>query len=91
MLISSIFRVSLFLYKEITIASPTAASAAATAITKKTKIWPVAFPIKAEKETRERLMEFSISSTDIKIIMALRLTNTPIIPTVKRIALRIRK
>ena len=89
--ISSMFNVSLFLYNDITIAKPTAASAAATAITKKTKICPVAFPRNAENDTNERLMEFNINSIDIKIIIALRLTRTPIIPIVNRIALNIRK
>lgn len=87
---SSIFRVSLFLYSEIIIASPTAASAAATVSTIKTKICPLTSPIKEENEIRVRFIALSISSIHIKMIIAFRLTRTPITPTEKRNALRMR-
>lgn len=62
------------------IASPIAASAAATVIMKNTNIWPFELPKNDENVTNTRLTEFSISSMLIKTIMALRLNNTPITP-----------
>ena len=63
-----------------TIASPTAASAAATVITKNTKTCPAELPKKDEKVTNDIFIALSINSIHIKIIIALRLTNTPITP-----------
>ena len=90
MLILLISRVSLFLYREITIASPTAASAAATVRTKKTKICPLSFPRKLEKETRDKFMAFNISSMHINITMAFLRTRTPTTPILNSTALNTR-
>src|SRR5205823_2024618 len=65
------------------IASPTAASAAATAMTKNTKIWP-ATPSCCAKATNARLAAFSISSTHMKMTIALRRSSTPSTPTANR-------
>src|SRR5215471_5568127 len=67
------------------IARPTAASAAATAITKNTKICP-ATPSRSAKATKARFTAFSISSTHMKITIALRRSSTPIVPIAKRAA-----
>src|SRR5215831_13357576 len=67
------------------IARPTAASAAATAITKNTKICP-ATPSRSANATNARLTAFSISSTHMKITIALRRSSTPIVPIAKRAA-----
>ncbi len=83
MFILSISRVSLFLYNEITMARPTAASAAATVMTKKTKICPLSFPRKLENETRDKLIALSINSMHIKITIAFLLTKTPTTPMLK--------
>ena len=72
------------------IESPTAASAAATVITKNTRICPVAFPIYCENAMSERLTELSISSTHINTTIAFRCVRTPTTPVVKSIALRMR-
>ena len=87
MLILSISRFSLFLYNDITIAKPTAASAAATVITKKTNICPLSEPRKLENETSERLIALSISSMHINITIAFLLTSTPATPILKSSAL----
>src|SRR2546429_7111474 len=58
------------------IARPTAASAAATAITKNTKIWP-ATPSDWASATNVRFTALSISSTHMKMTMALRRSSTP--------------
>lgn len=79
--------VSLFLKIAIIIASPTAASAAATVITKKTKTCPAGSPMKDENVTSARLAELSISSTHIKTTMAFRLISTPATPTLNMNAL----
>lgn len=71
------------------IANPIAASAAATARIKNTNICPLMSPRNEENATNERLMELSINSIDINIIMALRLTRTPITPIQKSIVLKI--
>ena len=70
------------------IANPTAASAAATAITKKTNICPAGFPMYEENVTKLRLAEFSINSIDMKTIIALRLVRTPTTPTTNMNALK---
>ena len=90
-LISSIFRVGLFLNKAMMIAKPTAASAAATAITKKTNNCPIEFPMYEEKVTKLKFAELSINSIDMKTIMALRLVRTPATPTTNMKALKIKK
>src|SRR6266540_5624492 len=61
-------------------ASPTATSAAATHITKKTSACPSAVPWRWPKATRARLAAFSISSIDMKITRGLRRTSTPSTP-----------
>jgi hypothetical protein len=63
------------------IAKPTAASAAATAITKNTKSCPTVSPKYEEKVIKVRFAELSISSTHIKTTIAFLLVRTPIIPT----------
>src|SRR5690349_24649332 len=67
------------------IARPTAASAAATAMTKKTKIWP-ATPRSWERATNVRFTALSISSTHMKITIAFRRNSTPATPIVKSTA-----
>ena len=72
------------------IANPTAASAAATAITKKTNSCPIEFPVYEENVTKLKLAELSINSIDMKTIIALRLVRTPATPTMNMNALRIK-
>ena len=62
------------------IAKPTAASAAATVIMKKTNICPFKLPKNDENVTKTRFTELSISSIHINTTIAFRLTNTPITP-----------
>jgi len=88
--ISSIFTVSLFLKIAMIIANPTAASAAATAITKNTKSCPVASPKYEEKVISVRFAEFNINSTHIKTTIAFLRVSTPTIPTENIKALNIR-
>src|SRR5207247_2478086 len=66
-------------------ASPTAASAAATAMTNNTKIWPLT-PSRWASATNVRFTALSISSTHMKITMALRRISTPAKPIVNRTA-----
>src|SRR2546423_7444816 len=66
-------------------ASPTAASAAATAITKNTKTCPPT-PIRCASATKVKLTALSISSTHIKITIALRRSSTPATPSVNNTA-----
>src|SRR5579884_3048556 len=61
------------------IARPTAASAAATVITKNTNTWP-ATPYACAKATNVRLTALSISSTHMNTMIALRRINTPNTP-----------
>src|SRR2546423_6049400 len=61
-------------------ASPTAASAAATAITKNTKTCPPT-PIRCASATKVKLTALSISSTHMKITIALRRSSTPATPS----------
>ena len=72
------------------IANPTAASAAATAITKKTKSCPVVSPKYDENVMRVKFAELSINSTLIKTTIAFLLVRTPTIPTENIKALSIR-
>src|ERR1051325_9604312 len=90
MLISSIFTVCLLRKSAMTIASPTAASAAATAITKKTNTWPRGSPRKLENATSVRFTELSINSMLMNTMIAFRRMRTPSIPIVNRMALRTR-
>jgi hypothetical protein len=71
-------------------ARPTAASAAATAITKNTNSCPIELPRYDENVIRVKFAELSINSIDIKTIMAFLLIKTPITPVVKSAALKIR-
>ena len=64
-------------------ASPIAASAAATVIMKKTNIWPFKLPKYEEKETNTRFTELSINSMHIKTMIAFLLIRTPITPMEK--------
>src|SRR5689334_8673719 len=61
------------------IASPTAASAAATVMTKTTNTCP-AIPYTLLSATNVRFTAFSMSSTHMKITIALRRVSTPIAP-----------
>ena len=72
------------------IANPTAASAAATDITKKTKSCPATSPKYEEYVISVRFAEFNINSMHIKTTIAFLRVNTPTIPTVNIKALRIR-
>src|SRR5258707_5897961 len=69
----STFSVSRVRKMAMMMARPTAASAAATTITKKTKIWPETWCHMCAKATKVRLTALSISSIDMKIVMRLRL------------------
>src|SRR5881628_2203939 len=66
-------------------ASPTAASAAATAITKKTNTCPPT-PRRCARATKVRFTALSISSTHMKITIALRRSSTPATPSVNSTA-----
>ena len=72
------------------IASPTAASAAATVITKNVMIWPSTVPCARPKATNVRLTAFSMISIDSRIVIRLRRRNTPAVPIANRIAETIR-
>src|SRR5579884_2459109 len=67
------------------IASPTAASAAATVITKNTKTCPVT-PYDCANATNVRFTAFSISSTHMNTMIALRRMSTPTSPITNRTA-----
>ncbi|OMP13219.1 hypothetical protein COLO4_02061 [Corchorus olitorius] len=69
-------------------ASPTATSAAATAIEKNTNTCPEASRCMVEKATSSRLTAFSIISIDMNITMAFLLKSTPNAPMQKSTALR---
>src|ERR1700746_3929669 len=71
-------------------ARPTAASAAATTMTKKTKICPSMRCHMWAKATKVRLTALSISSIDIKIVMTLRLMRKAQTPIEKSTAARMR-
>src|SRR5208282_834631 len=86
----STFKVSRVRYTEIMMASPTAASAAATTITKKTNTCPWSACHCAAKATKERFTPLSINSIDIKMVMILRLIRNPVTPQANRMPLRIR-
>src|ERR1700674_1269993 len=61
-------------------ARPTAASAAATARTKKTRIWPVRWSSCREYATSARLAALSITSMERKMLMPLRRVSAPTVP-----------
>src|SRR5690242_8621110 len=67
------------------IANPTAASAAATVITKNTNTWPPT-PYTWEKATKVRFTALSISSTHMNTMIAFRRVNTPTTPIVNSTA-----
>src|SRR5512147_360047 len=67
------------------IASPTAASAAATVMTKITNTCPVS-PYSLESATNDRLTALSMSSTHMKMMIALRRVSTPTTPIVNSTA-----
>src|SRR3977135_729607 len=66
-------------------ARPTAASAASAAITKKTKTCPP-IPRVCASATNVRFTALSMSSTHMKITIALRRNSTPATPSVKSTA-----
>jgi hypothetical protein len=66
------------------IANPTAASAAATTITKKTNTWPASACQCAANATNERFTPFNINSIDMKMVMMLRLMRNPTTPQANR-------
>ncbi|MNC97702.1 hypothetical protein D3C83_154440 [compost metagenome] len=71
-------------------ARPTAASAAATVITKKVMIWPSTSPRYRPNATKLRLTAFSMISIDSRIVIRLRRRNTPAVPIANRSAETIR-
>jgi hypothetical protein len=73
-----------FLYKATRRAKPTATSAAATVIIKKTKILPSKFNEVREKVTNARLIPLSINSKDINRRRIFLLRSTPKKPIEKR-------
>src|SRR5262245_50804515 len=68
---------------EIIIASPTAASAAATVITIKTNNGPPTSPKNPDKDTSVRLTAWSINSMHKRIVITLRLMTAPTARIVK--------
>src|SRR5207249_42684 len=69
------------------IARPTAASAAATVITKKTITCPSIEPRLRASATKVRLTAFSMSSIAMKMTMTLRRMSTPVVPIANSTAL----
>ena len=67
-------------------ARPTATSAAATAMTKKTKICQLNDLSTLLNATMARFAAFNINSMDMKMISALRRIKTPVTPMVNKIA-----
>src|SRR5438045_1729402 len=86
----STFRVSRVRYTAMMMASPTAASAAATTITKKTKIWPLNACQCAANATNDKFTPLSISSMDMKMVMMLRLIRKPVTPQANSMPLKTR-
>jgi len=66
--------------------NPTAASAAATAMTKIANTWPITSCNCAENAIKLMLTAFRISSIDMKMMMMLRRTITPMTPIMKSAA-----
>jgi hypothetical protein len=69
-------------------ARPTATSAAATAMTKKTKICPLKDLEDAGERHKNKIAAFSINSMDMKMISGLRRMSTPRTPIVNKMAER---
>src|SRR4029453_18713754 len=67
------------------IARPTAASAAATVMTKITNTWP-AMPYTLLNATNDRFTALSMSSTHMKMMIAFRRVSTPMAPMVNSTA-----
>src|SRR5205085_11569100 len=65
---------------DLSIANPTATSTAATTITKNTNTCPAGSFQYEENATSKRFTALSISSTDMKIIIAFLRNKTPITP-----------
>src|SRR5438094_10608676 len=86
----STFRVSRVRYTAMMMANPTAASAAATTITKKTKTCPLKACHCAANATNERFTPFSISSIDMKMVIMLRLIRNPSTPQANKMPLSTR-
>src|SRR5256884_9537588 len=86
--ISSANTVSRFRKKAMMIPSPTAASAAASAMMKSAKTWPATSPYKRENATRLMFTAFRISSMDMSTTITLRRVTTPITPMMKSARLR---
>ena len=72
------------------IASPTATSAAATDMTKKTMICPSMPPKWRASATNDRLTALSMSSIAMNMTMMFRRSSTPVTPIVNRMPLRMR-
>ena len=70
------------------IPSPTAASAAASAMMNSAKTCPATSPYKRENATRLMFTAFRINSMDMSTTMTLRLVTTPITPMMKSARLR---
>src|SRR5262252_2196877 len=68
---------------------PTAASAAATTITNKTKTCPSSLPSAWLKATKAKFTALSISSMDMKMVMTLRLKMKANTPRPNKMALRV--
>jgi hypothetical protein len=69
-----------------TMARPTAASAAATVITKKTITCPSTAANCRPAATKVRFTAFSMISIDSRIVITLRRRNTPAVPMTNRMA-----
>ena len=80
-----------FLYNMAIIAKPTATSAAATTMIKKTRICPFPSPLYDEKAASKRFTELSINSTHPKMMMAFLRIKTPKTPRQNKTELRIIK
>ena len=61
-------------------ARPTAASAAASAMTKKANTWPFWSPSSRAKASNARLPALSCSSMPMSTMSALRRSSTPVVP-----------
>ena len=86
----SVMTECVFLNRAMTSARPTAASAAATAITNKTMICPEVSLNPREKTTKSRFTALSTISTDINTTMRLRRETMPMMPIAKTIASKAR-
>src|SRR5713226_4293753 len=86
--ISSASTVSRLRKKAMIIPSPTAASAAASAMMKSAKTCPATSPYNREKATRLMFTAFRISSMDMSTTITLRRVITPIAPMMKSARLR---